>query len=130
MNSISEQLDKIRIVIGRLELSKMIAKYYTKSTKTDIGDIGILYEKYQQVCNPEYKDNTKLFILLAFYFYDPVSLVSKRMLRGNVRKEVGKVLGISGSAVTRHFADAKSLFYHHKGFRDEAERLFALLQDG
>ena len=102
MNSISEQLDKIRIVIGRLELSKMIAKYYTKSTKTDIGDIGILYEKYQQVCNPEYKDNTKLFILLAFYFYDPVSLVSKRMLRGNVRKEVGKVLGISASAVNKH----------------------------
>lgn len=129
MNSISEHLAKIKIVKGRLEFAKLTAKSYTKPLRTDIDGIGAMYEKFKQVCDPGCKDNTKLFVLLVYYFYDPVSLVNKRMPRGNVRKEVGKVLGISRSVVSRHFADAKSLFYHHKGFRDEAERIFAQFRD-
>ena len=106
--SITERLESIKIAKGRTGL----------------------YARFQAVSDPACKDNVKIFVLLIFFVYDPVSLVSKRMLRGKVRKELGEVLGISGSAVTRHFADAKSLFNHHKGFKEEAERIFSALHTG
>lgn len=85
-----------------------------------------LHRRFVSVCNPDYKDNRKIFVLLAFFFYDPKLLYGhRRVPKGNIRKGIGRVLGISGSSVTRLFADAKSLFYHHKGFRAETERVFA-----
>ena len=59
--------------------------------------------------------------------YNPVSLLNKRICRGGVRREIGKVLGLSNSAITKHFVDAKSLMFNHKGFRDEAERIYGQL---
>jgi len=127
--SITNRLESIRIAKGRTEFCRLREAAYTKPLKSDIEEIPSLYARFQDVCNPVCKDNVKIFVLLVFFIYDPVSLLSKRMLRGKVRKKLGDVLGISGSAVTRHFADAKSLFNHHKGFRDEAERMFSALGD-
>ena len=127
--SITNRLESIRIAKGRTVFCRLREAAYTKPLKSDIEEIPSLYARFQDVCNPVCKDNVKIFVLLVFFIYDPVSLLSKRMLRGKVRKKLGEVLGISGSAVTRHFADAKSLFNHHKGFRDEAERMFSALGD-
>ena len=127
--SITNRLESIRIAKGRTVFCRLREAAYTKPLKSDIEEIPSLYARFQDVCNPVCKDNVKIFVLLVFFIYDPVSLLSKRMLRGKVRKKLGGVLGISGSAVTRHFADAKSLFNHHKGFRDEAERMFSALGD-
>ena len=127
--SITNRLESIRIAKGRMVFCRLREAAYTKPLKSDIEEIPSLYARFQDVCNPVCKDNVKIFVLLVFFIYDPVSLLSKRMLRGKVRKKLGDVLGISGSAVTRHFADAKSLFNHHKGFRDEAERMFSALGD-
>lgn len=128
--SITERLESIKIAKGRTILCKLREIAYTKPLKSDIEEIPGLYARFQAVSDPACKDNVKIFVLLIFFVYDPVSLVSKRMLRGKVRKELGEVLGISGSAVTRHFADAKSLFNHHKGFKEEAERIFSALHTG
>lgn len=125
--SITNRLESIRIAKGRTVFCRLREAAYTKPLKSDIEEIPNLYARFQDVCDPVCKDNVKIFVLLVFFIYDPVSLLSKRMLRGKVRKKLGDVLGISGSAVTRHFADAKSLFNHHKGFRDEAERIFSAL---
>lgn len=127
--SITNRLESIRIAKGRTVFCRLREAAYTKPLKSDIEEIPSLYARFQDVCDPVCKDNVKIFVLLVFFIYDPVSLLSKRMLRGKVRKKLGDVLGISGSAVTRHFADAKSLFNHHKGFRDEAERMFSALGD-
>lgn len=127
--SITNRLESIRISKGRTVFCRLREAAYTKPLKSDIEEIPSLYARFQDVCNPVCKDNVKIFVLLVFFIYDPVSLLSKRMPRGKVRKKLGDVLGISGSAVTRHFADAKSLFNHHKGFRDEAERMFSALGD-
>ena len=127
--SITNILESIRIAKGRTVFCRLREAAYTKPLKSDIEEIPSLYARFQDVCNPVCKDNVKIFVLLVFFIYDPVSLLSKRMLRGKVRKKLGDVLGISGSAVTRHFTDAKSLFNHHKGFRDEAERMFSALGD-
>lgn len=127
--SITNRLESIRIAKGRAVFCRLREAAYTKPLKSDIEEIPSLYARFQDVCNPVCKDNVKIFVLLVFFIYDPVSLLSKRMLRGKVRKELGEVLGISGSAVTRHFADAKSLFNHHKGFKEEAERIFSALSD-
>ena len=127
--SITNRLESIRIAKGRTVFCRLREAACTKPLKSDIEEIPSLYARFQDVCNPVCKDNVKIFVLLVFFIYDPVSLLSKRMLRGKVRKKLGEVLGISGSAVTRHFADAKSLFNHHKGFRDEAERMFSALGD-
>lgn len=127
--SITNRLESIRIAKGRTVFCRLREAAYTKPLKSDIEEIPSLYARFQDVCNPVCKDNVKIFVLLVFFIYDPVSLLSKRMLRGKVRKKLGDVLGISGSAVTRHFADAKSLFNHHKGFRNEAERIFSALGD-
>lgn len=127
--SITNRLESIRIAKGRTVFCRLREAAYTKPLKSDIEEIPSLYARFQDVSDPACKDNVKIFVLLIFFAYDPVSLVSKRMLRGKVRKELGEVLGISGSAVTRHFADAKSLFNHHKGFKEEAERIYSALSD-
>lgn len=127
--SIANRLESIRIAKGRTVFCRLREAAYTKPLKSDIGEIPNLYARFQDASDPDCKDNVKIFVLLVFFIYDPASLVSKRMLRGKVRKKLGEVLGISGSAITRHFADAKSLFNHHKGFRDETERVFSALGD-
>lgn len=126
--SITERIESIKIAKGRTIFCQLVEELCSKPSKSDIGEIQNLYARFQAVCNPTAKDNTKIFILLIYYIYAPVSLISKRVPRGKVRKELGKVLGISESAVTRHFADAKSLFYHHKGFKKEAERVFSAIK--
>lgn len=126
---IAERLEHIRIAQGRAVFWKLLGDACAAPLMVaDVGGVQSLYARFQAACPPANKDNVKIFVLLAFFVYAPASLVSKRMPRGRLRKELGRVLGISGSAVTRHFADAKSLFLHHKGFREEAERLFAAMR--
>ena len=97
--------------------------------KEDLGEIMHIYEAFKSVANPKCKDNTKIFVLLVFFMYSPVSFLNKRICRGGVRREIAKVLGLSNSAVTIYFGDAKSLLLNHKGFREEAQRLFELLTE-
>lgn len=99
----------------------------TRPMKDDLGEIKAIYGKFLEVANPMCRDNTKIFVLIIFFMYSPVSLVNKRICRGGVRREIGRVLGLSNSAVTKYFADAKSLLFNHKGFRNEAEGAYQRL---
>ena len=126
--SITEKIRQIRQL--REQKNQLIRLEYenTRPLKEDLGEIAHIYDVFMQVADPKYKDNTKIFVLLVFFLYSPVSLLNKRIRRGGVRREIGKVLGMSNSAVTMHFADARSLMFNHKGFRDEAERIYGQLQ--
>ena len=101
----------------------------TRPMKEDLGEITHIHEAFKRVANPKCRDNTKIFVLLVFFMYSPVSFLNKRICRGGVRREIAKVLGLSNSAVTIYFGDAKSLLLNHKGFREEAQRLFELLTE-
>lgn len=127
--TISQRLEKIRIVEGQRKLAEIASCSFAKPLLSDMGGLSALYARFREVCNPKNKDNTKIFVLLAIFCFSPMSFFSKRIPKGGIRQEIGKVLGISGSAVTRHFADAKSLFAHHKAFNAEAERIFSLMQE-
>lgn len=122
--------EKIRM-FRRLREQKNLAVYAeydgTRPTKENLGEIGHIFDKFKAIADPNCMDNTKIFVLLVFFMYSPKSFIDKRICRGGVRKEIAKVLGLSNSAVTKHFGDAKSLLFSHKGFRDEAERVYAKL---
>lgn len=99
----------------------------TRPIKEDLGEIAHIYEKFKQVSDPRYKENMRVFVLLVFFMYSPVSFLNKRVCRGGVRREIAKVLGLTNSSVTMYFGDAKFLLLNHKGFRKEAQRVFELL---
>ena len=125
--SITEKIRQIRQL--REQKNQLIRLEYenTRPLKEDLGEIAHIYDVFMQVADPKYKDNTKIFVLLVFFMYSPVSLLNKRIRRGGVRREIGKVLGVSNSVVTMYFGDAMSLLFNHKGFRDEAERVYKAL---
>lgn len=125
--TIEERLEQIRITESRRIFAELVEKSYKKPLKTDIVGMGCLYGRFLNECNPNNHDNNRIFAFIAFFFYDPASLIHKRVTRGDVRKEVSKVLGISVSAVTRNVADGKFLFQHHKGFKKEVERIFTAM---
>ncbi len=124
---ITEKIKQIKALREQKNLAIRAEYNSTRPMMQDLGDIAHLYDKFKQVANPRCKDNTKIFVLLIFFMYSPVSLLNKRICRGGVRREIGKVLGLSNSAITKHFVDAKSLMLNHKGFREEAERCFELV---
>ena len=124
---ISEKINQIKEFREQKNSAFRKEYEYTRPMKDDLVEIARVYEKFKKVCNPQCKDNTKIFVLIIFFMYSPASLINKRIVRGGVRREIGKVLGLSNSSVTKHFADAKSLLFNHKGFRGETERVFALL---
>ena len=128
MMNITEKIKQIKQFREQKNLAIRAEYNSTKPTKEDLGEIAHIYETFKQIANPRCKDNTKIFVLLIFFMYSPVSLLNKRICRGGVRREIGKVLGLSNSAITKHFVDAKSLMLNHKGFRDEAERIYGQLQ--
>lgn len=127
--TIGERLELIRIAEGRVVLAELMEQSYKKPLRTDIGDMSSFYDRFLSVCTPDNHDNNRIFAFIAFFVYDPESLIKKRITRGEVRQAVSNVLGVSVSAVTRHVADAKFLFYHHKGFMKEAERVFAAMTE-
>lgn len=128
MMNITEKIKQIKQLREQKNLAIRAEYNSTRPTKGDLGEIAHIYEAFKQIANPRRKDNTKIFVLLIFFMYSPVSLLNKRICRGGVRREIGKVLGLSNSAFTKHFVDAKSLMLNHKGFRDEAERIYGQLQ--
>lgn len=128
MMNITEKIKQIKQLREQKNLAIRAEYNSTRPTKEDLGEIAHIYEAFKQIANPRCKDNTKIFVLLIFFMYSPVSLLNKRICRGGVRREIGKVLGMSNSAITKHFVDAKSLMLNHKGFRDEAERIYGKLQ--
>lgn len=127
--TIEERLEQIRITESRRIFAELVEKSYKKPLKTDIGDMSSFYDRFLNKCNPDNHDNNRIFAFIAFFVYDPASLIHKRVTRGDVRKEVSKVLGVSVSAVTRQVADGKFLFLHHKGFKKEVERVFAAMTE-
>lgn len=126
--NITEKIKQIKQLREQKNLAIRAEYNCTRPTKEDLGEIAHIYEAFKQIANPRCKDNTKIFVLLIFFMYSPVSLLNNRICRGGVRREIGKVLGLSNSAITKHFVDAKSLMFNHKGFRDEAERIYGQLQ--
>lgn len=126
--NITEKIKQIKQLREQKNLAIRAEYNSTRPTKEDLGEIASIYEAFKKIANPSCKDNTKIFVLLIFFMYSPVSLLNKRICRGGVRREIGKVLGLSNSAITKHFVDAKSLMLNHKGFRDEAERIYCQLQ--
>ena len=125
--NITEKIRQIRY-LREQKLTAIHAEHNnTRPMKHDLSEIAQIYKTFQGVANPECKDNTKIFVLLVFFMYSPVSFLNKRICRGGVRREIAKVLGISNSAVTIYFSDAKSLLFNHRGFRDETQRVFDLL---
>ena len=127
MMNITEKIKQIKQLREQKNLAIRAEYNSTRPIKEDLGEIASIFEKFKAVCNPKCKDNTKIFVLLVFFMYSPLSLLNKRICRGGVRREIGKVLGLSNSAITKHFVDAKSLMFNHKGFREEAQRVFELL---
>lgn len=127
MMNITEKIKQIKQLREQKNLAIRAEYNSTRPTKEDLGEITHIYEAFKQIANPRCKDNTKIFVLLIFFMYSPVSLLNNRICRSGVRREIGKVLGLSNSAITKHFVDAKSLMLNHKGFRDEAERIYGQL---
>lgn len=127
MMNITEKIKQIKQLREQKNLAIRAEYNSTRPTKEDLGEIAHIYDAFKQISNPRCKDNTKIFVLLIFFMYSPVSLLNKRICRSGVRREIGKVLGLSNSAITKHFVDAKSLMLNHKGFRDEAERIYGQL---
>ena len=128
MMNITEKIKQIKQLREQKNLAIRAEYNSTRPMKEDLGEITHIYEAFKKVANPKCKDNTKIFVFIIFFMYSPVSLFNKRICRGGVRREIGKVLGLSNSAITKHFVDAKSLMINHKGFRDEAERIYSQLQ--
>ena len=128
MMNITEKIKQIKQLREQKNLAIRAEYNSTRPTKEDLGEITHIYEAFKKVANPRCKDNTKIFVFIIFFMYSPVSLFNKRICGGGVRREIGKVLGLSNSAITKHFVDAKSLMINHKGFRDEAERIYSQLQ--
>lgn len=124
MMSLTERIRRLRRLREQKNLAVREEYNNTRPMMQDLRKIGYIHEVFKGISDPGCRDNTKIFVLLAFYMYDPASLLNKRICRGSVRREIGKALGLSNSAITKHFADAKSLLLNHKGFRDEAERLY------
>lgn len=122
--SLTEKIKRLRWLREQKNLAIREEYNNARPMMQDLREIGRLHEAFQNISDPECKDNTKIFILIIFYLYSPVSLLNRRICRGGVRREIGKVLGLSNSAITKHFADAKSLLLNHKGFRDEAEKAY------
>ena len=127
--NITEKIRQIKCLREQKNVAIKMEYNGTRPMKEDLGEITHIYEAFKRVANPKCKDNTKIFVLLVFFMYSPVSFLNKRICRGGVRREIAKVLGLSNSAVTIYFGDAKSLLLNHKGFRDEAQRLFELLTE-
>lgn len=127
--TIASALRHIQDSRARKEKERLFEEAYSRPAKTDTAEVPLLCERFKEACDPAYRDNAKIFVLVAFYLYHPGSLVSGRIPRGRLRGELALALGVTTSAVSRLFADARSLFRHHKGFRDETERVFATMQD-
>jgi hypothetical protein len=125
--NITEKVRQIRELHQRKVLAIKAEYENSRPVKTDLGEILSLYARFKDVASPKCKDNTKIFVLLVFFMYNPTSLVNKRLCRSNVRREIAKVLGLGVSTITKHFIDARSLFLNHVGFRNEAERLYQLI---
>lgn len=127
--TISQRLEHIRVAGGRRALAGLMWDSLAKPMLSDMGQLRALHGRFRQACDPDNKDNAKIFVLIAVLCFSPAAFVGGRLPRGGMRAKIGEVLGVSGSAVSRHFADAKSLFEHHKPFHAEAERVFALMQE-
>ena len=125
--NITEKIKQIKHLREQKNIAIKAEYNNTRPMKEDLGEIASIFDKFKSVCNPKCKDNTKIFVLLVFFMYSPVSFLNKRICRGGVRREIAKVLGLSNSAVTIYFGDAKYLLLNHKGFREEAQRIFEQL---
>lgn len=121
---IVDRINQMRHVRESKEQACRVECSLMRPMKENLGEIPSLYDSFRSVANPECKDNTKIFILLVYFMYNPVSLIDKGIRSKGLRREIARVLGLSNSAVTIYFGDAKSLLLNHKGFRDEAQRVF------
>ena len=90
MMNITEKIKQIKQLREQKNLAIRAEYNSTRPTKEDLGEIAHIYEAFKQIANPRCKDNTKIFVLLIFFMYSPVSLFNKRICRCGVRREIGK----------------------------------------
>lgn len=124
---IAEKIRQIKDLRQRKNMAISAEYESTRPEKSDLSEIPSLFERFNEVKKPECKDNTKIFVMLMFFLYSPQSFINNQSSRSGIRKSIAKVLGVSKSSVTKHFNDAKSLILNHRGFREEAERLYRLI---
>lgn len=124
---ITDEINRMRAVRERKVHACRAESSIMVPAKVDLGEIAPLYDLFKCNANPEYKDNTKIFILLVYFMYSPVSLLEKGIRSKGVRRELARILGMSQNQVTMYFCEAKSLLFTHGGFRKETERLFDIL---
>lgn len=122
--------EKIQKILSLRQLKNIAIKNeeeFTRPMKSDLSEIPHLYQRFNEVCNPERKDNKSLFVAIVVYLYCPVSFVDNYIKRKGVRKGIAKVFGLSNCSVSVYFGNAKSLILNHRGFRKEVERVYNLL---
>ena len=124
---IKEQLQTISIVRKKKRLILEEEFVNTRPVETDLSKIPYYYQKFNEIANPDNRDNIKMFVFIVFFMYSPVSCI-RRCVRGNIRKEIAKLLRVGNAAVSAQFGDAKVLFAKHKGFQQETERIYNALR--
>ncbi|MBR4533906.1 MAG: hypothetical protein IKO85_05115 [Bacteroidaceae bacterium] len=127
--SIKENINQIRALHAKKNILARQEREALRPMKTDCAEIASICQRFKEVANPKYKDNSRIFVFIVIYMYSPSSIISGAIRRNGVRNEIAKVLGVRKPAVTRYFGDAKSLFLNHIGFRNEAERIFQLISE-
>lgn len=124
---ITEKIETMRKLRHQKIMASRNEAENARPIKSDLSEIPSIYEKFKEVCNPNYKDNKCLFVAIVVFLYCPVSFVDNYITRKGVRKGIAKVFGLSNCSVSVYFGNAKSLILNHYGFRKEAERVYNLL---
>lgn len=125
--NITEKIKQIKQL--RVQKNHAIRLEYenTRPMKNDLGDIERLYEVFKTIAKKGYEYNDRIFVLLIFFMYSPISFGGMRMFRSGLRSKLAKVMGTTNRSITNYFGDAKSLIINHKGFREETERIYDAL---
>ena len=124
---ITEKIDEIRNLHHKIEFAISHEVSELRPPKTNISEIPTIYDKFSKVCNPQYKENTNVFIACVILMYCPLVFIRNRVINGNVRKKIAEVVEVSPSAVTKRYGIIKSLMFNHKRFRMEVNRVYAEL---
>lgn len=121
---IAQHIKTMKQVHRERSLATQREEEYLRPKLKDLSRINLLYERFQQECKPECKDNASIFVLIIVLLYCPSSFISEKIARNGVRSRIASVLGVSNSLVTKRFNDARFLIMCHPEFKTEANRVY------
>ena len=127
MMNVTEKIKQFKWLREQKNIAIKAEYAQTRPKKHDLEEIGRLYEKFQTIAKKGYEYNDRIFVLLIFFMYSPISFGGMRMFRSGLRSKLAKVMGTTNRSITNYFGDAKSLILNHKGFREETERIYDVL---